>query len=232
MNIGGISNLTYLRAAKGPRDLLALDTGPGNMLIDGMVSFWSRGRQSMDKGGKLAAQGKIHPKLVRELMKHPFLKRRPPKTTGRDVFGLPLIEKIVKMAKRFRIKKKEDVLATVTAFTAQSIAYHCKRFVIAKGPMDEVIVGGGGTRNPTLLKMLGEAVSPAKLLTFEDFQLDSRSIEALAFGLLAYQAIVTEANNLPAATGATRPLIMGKIVPGRNWPFDLGHNIIEKLWKI
>ena len=232
VNIGGISNVTYLRAGKSPQDLLAFDTGPGNMLIDGIVELWSKGKQQMDKGGKLASRGSVHPRLFRDLMRHPFLKKRPPKTTGREAFGRVLVEQVLKLAKRYRVRKKEDVLATATAFTAHSIAYSCKRYVVTRGPLDHVIVGGGGTRNPTLMKMLQEALAPFQVLTFEDFQLESRAIEAMAFALMAYQAIVAEPNNLPAATGAAHPAIMGKILPGKNWPFDLGHNVIEKLWKI
>jgi anhydro-N-acetylmuramic acid kinase len=232
VNIGGISNVTYLRAGKGPKDLLAFDSGPGNMLIDGMVQRWSRGRQQMDKGGKLAALGKVQPKLFRDLMKHPFLRKRPPKSTGREAFGRILVEQVFKLSKRYRIRKKEDVLATVTAFTAHSIAYSCKRYILPKGPLDQVIVGGGGTQNPTLMKMLREALAPLEVLIFEDFHFESRAIEAMAFALMAYQNIMAEHNNMPAATGASHPVIMGKILPGRNWPYDLGHNVIEKLWKI
>ncbi len=232
VNIGGISNVTYLRSGKGLQDILAFDTGPGNMLIDGMVEIWSKGRQQMDKGGKMASQGSVHPRLFRDLMRHPFLKKRPPKTTGREVFGRILVEQVFKLAKRYRIRKKEDVLATVTAFTAHSIAYSCKRYIVTRGPLDQVIVGGGGTRNATLMKMLQEALAPLQVLTFEDFQMESKAIEAMAFALMAYQAIMAEPNNIPAATGATHPVIMGKILPGKNWPYDLGHNVIEKLWKI
>lgn len=232
VNIGGISNVTYLRAGKGPQDVLAFDTGPGNMLIDGMVEFWSRGRQRMDKGGKFAAKGSVHPKLFRDLMRHPFLKKRPPKTTGREAFGRAFVEQILKWAKRYRVRKKEDILATVTAFTAHSIAYSCKRYILMKGPLDQVIVGGGGTRNLVLMQMLREACAPLQVMTFEDFHFESRAIEAMAFALMAYQAIMSEPNNLPAATGANHPVMMGKIVPGKNWPYDLGHHVIEKLWKI
>jgi len=231
VNIGGISNVTYLRAGKGPQDILAFDTGPGNMLIDGMVEFWSRGRQQIDRGGRIASQGNIHPKLFRDLMRHPFLKKHPPKTTGREVFGRKLVEVIYKSARRYHLKK-EDVLATVTAFTAHSIAYSCKRYILTKGPLDQMIVGGGGTQNPTLMKMLREALTPLQVLTFEDFHLESRAIEAMAFALMAYQTIMAEPNNLPAATDASRSVIMGKIVPGKNWPYDLGDQVIERLWKI
>ena len=231
INVGGISNITYLRAGRGPRDLLAFDTGPGNMLIDGTVACWTKGKEEMDKGGQLAARGKVHEVLLRELMRHPYLRKQPPKTTGREEFGKGLVERVFKLSRRYRLKK-EHLMATVTAFTVQSIAYGFKRYVLSKGPVDQIVVGGGGTRNSTLMKWLREALAPAPVLTFEDFRLESRAVEAMAFALMAYQTIVAEPNNLPAATGAPHPVIMGKIIPGKKWPYDLGENIIEKLWKI
>lgn len=231
VNLGGIANVTWLKAGTVPEGVLAFDTGPGNMLIDGLVEHWTRGKQLMDRDGRIASRGKVHPAMLRELMRHPYLKQSPPKTTGREEFGRDLVEKVRKQAKKHRLKK-EEAIATVTAWTARTIVDQCERYIYKRGNPDQVVVGGGGTRNAALMKMLREFMGPRLVLTFEDFGLESRAVEALSFALMAYQAITAEPSNIPVATGARREVMMGKIVPGKNWPFDLGENVIEKLWRL
>ncbi|MBI3812099.1 MAG: anhydro-N-acetylmuramic acid kinase [Nitrospirae bacterium] len=215
VNIGGISNVTYLPSAKGLSNLLAFDAGPGNMLIDGIVQHRTNGRRTMDRGGVMARRGRVDEKLLSELLRHPFLNQRPPKTTGRELFGLAMIERVVRRAKVLRLNPS-DLLATTTAFTARAIAQAYEKFILPKGGVDEVIVGGGGTRNPTLMQFLQEAFGPIPVFTFEKFDLDSRALEAMAFALFAYGTIQGEPNNVPSATGAKRAVMMGKIVPGRS----------------
>jgi len=215
VNIGGISNVTYLPSDPGLSNLLAFDVGPGNMLIDGIVQHRSGGRKTMDRGGRMAGMGSIHPGLLKSLLRHPFLNRKPPKTTGREAFGHAMIRQILRQAKSSRLNSW-DLMATVTAFTARTIAHAYEKFILPKGGVDEVIVGGGGTRNPTLMNFLQEAFGPIPVYTFEKFDLDSRALEAMAFALFAYGTMQGEPNNVPSATGAERPVVMGKIVPGRN----------------
>jgi anhydro-N-acetylmuramic acid kinase len=217
VNIGGISNVTYLPCDAGLENILAFDVGPGNMLIDGIVQHRTNGRRAMDRGGAMARRGRVHERLLSELLRHPFLNRKPPKTTGREVFGRAMIERVVRRAKVLRLNPW-DLLATVTAFTARAIAHAYERFILSRGSIVEVIVGGGGTRNPTLMEFLQEAFGPIPVYSFEEFDLDSRALEAMAFALFAYGTIQGEPNNVPSATGAKRPVMMGKIVPGVTFP--------------
>jgi len=219
VNIGGISNVTYLPAKSKSTEILAFDTGPGNMLIDGIVEQSSNRRRRMDRNGTIASRGKVNDELLKKLMRHPFIRQAPPKTTGREAFGKEFVHEVIRSGKRFGLRF-QDILATVTAFTAQSIALNYRRFILPKAELTEVIVGGGGTKNATLMGMLKEALAPIPVLTFEAFDLDSKAIEAMAFALLAYETILGEPNNLPAATGARRPVVMGKIVPGSSFVFS------------
>ncbi len=217
VNIGGISNVTYLPCDAGLENILAFDVGPGNMLMDGIVQHRTNGRRAMDRGGAMARRGRIHERVLSELLRHPFLHHSPPKTTGRELFGQAMIERVVRRAKVLRLNQW-DLMATVTAFTARSISRAYEKFIFQKGGVEEVIVGGGGTRNPTLMQFLQEAFGPIPVYTFEKFDLDSRALEAMAFGLFAYGTIQREPNNVPSATGAKRAVMMGKIVPGRSLP--------------
>lgn len=218
-NIGGIGNLTFLPAAARLDDVTAFDTGPGNMAIDGVVSELSRGRQSFDRNGQLAARGRVSEKLLAELMTHPFLPKRPPKTTGREEFGEPFVRPLLTRAKRLRLKP-EDIVATATAFTAASIADAYRRFVFPKLATDDlhklqIILGGGGAKNPELSRMLKNRIGELCLfLTHDDFGIDNAAKEPLAFAILAHETLLGRPSNVPSATGADRPVILGKIVPG------------------
>ncbi|HUK57495.1 MAG TPA: anhydro-N-acetylmuramic acid kinase [Nitrospiria bacterium] len=214
VNIGGISNLTYLPSQGGLSDIVAFDAGPGNMLMDGIIQHRTNGHRTMDGDGALARRGKVHEKLISELLRHPFLSRKPPKTTGREAFGRAMIRWLIGRANGLKLNH-QDLMATATAFTARSIAQAYKRFILPSGGVEEVIVGGGGTRNSTLMQFLQQAFGPVPVFTFEKFDLDSRALEAMAFALFAYGAIQGEPNNVPSATGARRAVVMGKIVPGR-----------------
>ncbi len=214
VNIGGISNVTFLPAGKGLESVIAFDTGPGNMLIDGLMQRGSNGRKRMDRHGRTALAGVVHARLLRLLMKHPFLHRPPPKTTGREAFGSLLLDRLLRHGRRFALSHA-DLVATATAFTAHSIAFNYDSFLKPIVPADEVVVGGGGVRNPALMDPLRELLRPAQVRTFEDFGMDSKAVEAMAFALLAYEAFRGHPNNVPSATGASRPVVMGKILPGR-----------------
>ena len=207
-NIGGIANVTYLPKNCEPKNIIAFDTGPGNMVIDRLMQLISKGRQKYDRGGKTAARGTVNKAMLNELMKHPFFKLSPPKSTGREQFGWDYCDKLYKKTFKKHLSK-EDILATATAFTAQSIADSYKRFLPAIP--DEVILCGGGSHNKTLIKMLKQNLSKAIIRTSDEFGISSDAKEAISFAILAYNTIKGIPNNVPSATGANRQLILGKI---------------------
>ena len=214
INIGGISNLTYLQAGTRSDSMIAYDTGPGNMLIDGIVRMITQGRSKIDRAGRLGGKGRVHKGLLAHCLRDAYLQKTPPKTTGREAFGSERIEKIVKKGKKLKLSTM-DLVATVTAFTARSISESYDKFILPRGGADEMIVGGGGTRNPTLMRFLSEAMIPTPVKTFEDYGLDSKAIEAMGFGFFAYETSLGIPNNVPSATGAKEEVVLGKIVPGR-----------------
>jgi anhydro-N-acetylmuramic acid kinase len=210
-NIGGIANVTYLPAGCGTKDVIAFDTGPGNMIIDGIVSILSKGKQKFDRGGKIAARGVIDKAILDCLLRHPFFRRRPPKSTGREEFGEQYCKLLYQRMKN-KAMSAENILATVTAFTAESIVRAYRKF-LPRIP-DEVILCGGGAHNETLIKMLRQGLGKSEILFSDDFGINCDAKEAISFAILAYAAIKGLPNNIPSATGAKRPVILGKIIPG------------------
>ncbi|NQT04116.1 MAG: anhydro-N-acetylmuramic acid kinase [Planctomycetes bacterium] len=209
-NIGGIANVTFLPRFCKQDDIVAFDTGPGNMVIDGIIRLISGNRQRVDSGGKIAAQGTANKRLLNEMLRHPFLKRRPPKSTGREEFGHSFSSRLYKQAAEKGIANA-DIVATVTAFTAKSIAWAYHEFLPAIP--DEVILCGGGSRNNTLVEMLRSELPNAKMLSTDDFSISVDAKEAASFAILAWATIKGLNNNVPGVTGADRPVIMGKIIP-------------------
>ncbi|MDE2059938.1 MAG: anhydro-N-acetylmuramic acid kinase [candidate division NC10 bacterium] len=216
LNLGGIANLTFLPKGRGFRGVLAFDTGPGNVLIDGLVARLSSGAIHVDLDGRIAGAGEVNRRLLRFLMAHPYLKRRLPKSTGRDAFGPPLIDTLLHRA-AVRGITEEDMVATVTAFTAESVALHVKRELPRSAASAELITCGGGANNPMLIKQLQEALPECRLLTANEARFPGRAIEASAFALLAYLTAHGLPGNLPRITGATHSAILGKIIPGRTF---------------
>lgn len=213
LNLGGIANLTFLPKGRGLRGVVAFDTGPGNVLIDGLVARLTGGTMTADLDGRVAAAGRAEPGVLRWLMTHPYLRRRPPKSTGREGFGPTLIEELLRRAAG-RYITEEDLIATVTAFTAQSVALHVRRDLPCRAASAELIICGGGADNPMLVKRLQEALPECRLLTTDEAGFPSRAIEASAFALLASLTAYGLPGNLPKITGAIHPAILGKIVPG------------------
>jgi len=209
-NIGGIANVTYLPDSDMDR-IIAFDTGPGNMLIDAAANILFD--LPHDKDGKIAATGQVKEPLVNELLSHPYFLLHPPKSTGRELFGVQFLKTLLNGPMHGLSTK--DIIATLTAFTARSISDQYRRW-LPKMP-DEVILGGGGVHNQTLMRMLEEALAPAKLKTHEDFGISNDAKEAVAFAILASETVRGVPSNVPAATGASHPAILGKIYPGRNW---------------
>ena len=215
VNIGGISNITYI-PDRDFNKIAAFDTGPGNMLIDALVQSLTNGKKGIDKGGAIASKGNINDNLISHLMSHPFINKRPPKTTGREAFGAVMLKDVLRIIKNKRISA-EDAIATVTAFTAFSIIHNIKRFILSRGDVDAIFVGGGGSRNKTILKLMQEAIDAVPVFVFEDVGYSSKAIEAMAFALFAYETIQNIPSNVPTATGAGNPVVMGKIAPGKNF---------------
>lgn len=213
-NIGGIANLTYLPPSNAVTlaELrgLAFDSGPGNMLIDDAVQRASNGALAYDEDGRLAAQGRVDPRLLAELLQEPYLRLPPPKTTGRERFGSHYGAHVWAQAQALELSAN-DIIATLTAFTAHSIARAYDDF-LPQMP-DEVIVSGGGARNQTLLAMLAELASPAHILTSADLGLPAEAKESVAFAVLAYESWYNRPGNWPPATGATRRVVLGAITP-------------------
>ncbi|MGQ0810203.1 MAG: anhydro-N-acetylmuramic acid kinase [Nitrospiraceae bacterium] len=210
VNLGGISNVTYLPRAASLSSVRAFDTGPGNMVLDALVRRVTGGRMAMDRGGKRAGRGRINDRLLKKLMAHPFLRRPPPKSTGREDFGETFLRELLAMQRRQHLAP-DDLLATCAMWTAKSVA-SCRRWL--KGSIDEVVVGGGGTSNRTVMADLSTVFAPAPVITLEELGWQSKSFEAIAFAILGYQTLAGHTSNVPAVTGAHRPVLLGSIVPG------------------
>jgi anhydro-N-acetylmuramic acid kinase len=214
-NIGGIGNVTYLPARPpagcGPDDVLAFDTGPGNMIIDGIVSALTGGRQTFDRDGAMALRGRVDAGWLEELLADPYLRQPPPKTTGREVYGRPFAERLLKDARR-RGLGPEDTVATVSALTADSIVRAYQDFLIPRGGLDEVILAGGGSYNRFLRERIAAGLG-VPVLQSEALGVDGKLKEAMAFALLASDAVAGLATNVPPATGAAGPRVLGKFVP-------------------
>jgi anhydro-N-acetylmuramic acid kinase len=211
VNIGGISNVTYLPAGGEVVDIRAFDTGPGNMVLDAIVREATQGTRAYDAGGRWARQGTVNQALLRELMAHPFLSRRPPKSTGREEFGAPIVRALLDKQNKVRLSM-EDLLATCAAWTAEAIG-SSRRWL--PGKVDDVIVGGGGVSNHAIMAALRTLFAPAPVLTFEDCGWSSKAFEATAFALLAYDLLQGHCTNIPQVTGARHPVLLGSVVPGR-----------------
>jgi anhydro-N-acetylmuramic acid kinase len=211
LNIGGIANLTVLPAKAKVSDVLAFDTGPGNMLIDGAIRHFSGGVLNYDRDGEWARQGRVDKNLLHWLMSHPFLLQSPPKSTGREMFGEAFLREVIKRANSLGLTQN-DTVATLTAFTAESIADAIKRFVLPKlGQVDELIVSGGGANNSTLMAMLHERLPKVKIRRSDELGINADAKEAIAFAVLAHRTVMGLTGNVPSATGAKMPVILGSI---------------------
>lgn len=208
-NIGGIANLTAVPAGASPDEVLAFDTGPGNMVIDAVMD--SLYDKPFDRDGYVAASGTILRPVLSELLRAPFFLRKPPKTAGREEFGREFVGDFLRRCRR---SHKQDIVATATALTACSVAQSIRRFVIKKrSNFAELVISGGGAKNPTLLTMISVEVAKVglKVRLSDEFGLPTEAKEAVAFALLAFQTWRHQPSNLPSATGAKRPAILGKI---------------------
>jgi anhydro-N-acetylmuramic acid kinase len=213
LNIGGIANLTAIPRAAKPDDVFAFDTGPGNMIVDALVEWATIGRAHYDRDAKMAMRGTIIPGLLERLLRDPYLRSAPPKTAGREQFGRAYVEKLVAWSRQRRAQP-EDLVRTATVFTSLSIADAFRRFIFPRARIDQLIVAGGGARNPFMMAQLAAVLPGIEILPSSRFGVPSEAKEAFAFAVLAYEAFHGRANNLPSATGAKRPVVMGKFVNG------------------
>jgi anhydro-N-acetylmuramic acid kinase len=214
LNVGGIANLSVIPAGARPGQLFAFDIGPGNMVIDAIVEIATRGRAHYDRDARLAIRGKLIPALLSTLLKEPYLRKRPPKTAGREQFGSAYAEKILAWGKRHHAST-ENLVRTATVFTSLSIADALSRFVLPRTRVDELIVAGGGARNPLLMAQLAAGLPEIEIVPASEFGIPAEAKEAFAFAVMAYEAYHGRANTLPSATAARHPAVMGKLVRGR-----------------
>lgn len=212
-NIGGISNLTFLPKGGSVDRVIGFDTGPGNMVIDGLLRATTNNRIHYDHGGRTAARGIVSLALLKELLSHPFILKKPPKTAGREEFGKSFVQKVLRRGLSLSLRH-EDIIATATAFTAVSIAENYRRFVFPKGVPDEIIFGGGGTHNAALMRMIRAELAGLRISTFDQYGISPDAAEAACFAVLAYETLQGRPTNIPSVTGARRKVILGKIIPG------------------
>lgn len=206
-NIGGIGNVTYLPRGGSASDVIAFDTGPGNMIMDEAMNILTQGKFLFDENGEMAAEGTVHHEILKELMAHPYFTLPVPKSTGRELFGAAFTRKLVDRMVEMGLSSA-DILATVTMFTALTIVDQTERFL--PGEIDTLVVSGGGAYNATLLGFLKELGSFA-VKTQEDLGFSSESKEAVAFALLANETMFGLPNNVPSATGAAKQVVLGKL---------------------
>ena len=202
LNIGGIANITVLPAGAPENGIVAFDTGPGNMVIDQLTERFTNGRRHYDRDGAIAARGRIHMLILDTLANDKYFAKKPPKTAGREQYGVEFLEKL---GKNLPI---EDLIATATAFTAVTIAQAIERFA---PNTHEVIAAGGGVHNRQLMAQLAAFLPNARLTTTFEFGVDPDAKEAIAFAILAYRSWHRKTGNLPSATGARKPVVLGKL---------------------
>jgi len=238
LNIGGIANVTVIPAGARPDQVFAFDTGPGNMLIDALVQHFTHGRQRFDKDARFAQSGRSIPALLNALMRDPYLKLAPPKSTGREYYGQSYLKKLLALGRRHRAKPA-DLIRAATIFTALSVVDALNRFVLPKHKIHQLIVSGGGAHNPLIAAQLSASfrgtarnISSAsfvgaqyaapllgergrsrsiEIVASSEFRIPEDAKEAFAFALLAYETFHQRPANLPSATGARGTAILGKI---------------------
>jgi anhydro-N-acetylmuramic acid kinase len=210
LNLGGIANITVLPRASKPSHVFAFDTGPANMLIDALVSHFTRGHRRFDENARLASQGCSIPALLDELLRDPYLKLAPPKSTGREYYGHAYLKNVLALGRRHRAKPN-DLIRAATIFTALSVVDALNRFVLPKTKIHQLIVSGGGAYNPLILAQLSAALPGIEVLPSSRLGIPEDAKEAFAFALLACETFHQRPANLPSATGARGPAILGKI---------------------
>jgi anhydro-N-acetylmuramic acid kinase len=206
INIGGIANLTAIPPNTNTDRVIAFDTGPGNMVIDQLVARITSGGLTYDRDGAMAATGEVDPKLLAKLLRDKYFRAKPPKTAGREQYGAEFVSKLLDTE-----LSSEDLIATATALTAESIALSVRNFVLPEMRVDEIFVSGGGTHNPTLMRVLRKAMGEIPVKDTTEVGLDVDAKEAIAFAVMAYETAHARPSNVPMATGAKRHVVLGKV---------------------
>jgi len=210
LNIGGIANVTVIPANARPEKVFAFDTGPGNMIVDALVNRITRGKEKFDRDARIALNGRTIPALLSRLMRDTYLRKKPPKSAGREQFGQEYVQRVLAWGKQHGAALA-DLVRTATIFTSLSIADAFRRFIAPRAKIDELIVTGGGARNPLMIAQLAAAIPGIEIISAGRFGVPVEAKEAFAFAVLAYETYHHRANNLPSATGARRAVILGKI---------------------
>jgi anhydro-N-acetylmuramic acid kinase len=213
LNLGGIANLTFLPRDGAPSDTLAFDTGPANAVLDGLVRLQSGGARERDEGGALAARGNASTALLAELLADPFFAQPPPRSTGRERFGERYASKLLELGQSIGLSE-HDVLATAVELIAASVRQAAERFLEPRAPIDALYVSGGGARNAAVMGALDRRFAPVPVRPLEALGVASEAKEALAFALLAHLTLAGLPGNLPSATGARAPVVLGHVTPG------------------
>jgi anhydro-N-acetylmuramic acid kinase len=213
LNIGGIANVTVIPAGARPKDVFAFDTGPGNMIVDSLIERHTRGRASYDRDSRVAIGGRTLQELLARLMREPYLLKKPPKSAGREQFGSAYADFLIAWGKRHHAAAA-DLVRTVTVFTAMSIADAFRRFILPRAKVHELIVAGGGARNPLMMAQLAASLPGIEVVPASRFGVPMEAKEAFGFALLAYETYHGRPSNVPSATGARHLAILGKIALG------------------
>jgi anhydro-N-acetylmuramic acid kinase len=206
LNIGGIANITAIPPKAQPNQVIAFDTGPGNMVIDALVAQFTRGRQHLDREGRIARRSRIDRALLESLLADPYYRRRPPKTAGREQYGVEFVARLKQTGLPVC-----DLIATATTLTASAIATGVERFVKPIMRVDDLIASGGGVWNRTLMAYLQAFLPGIGIWRTDNFGINADAKEAVAFAMLAYQTFHRRPSNLPSATGARYPVVLGKV---------------------
>jgi anhydro-N-acetylmuramic acid kinase len=214
LNIGGIANVTSIPAAAKMIQVRAFDTGPGNMARDALVRHFTHGEKKFDYQGELARSGQVIPDLLGRLLSAEYFFRRPPKTAGREQFGEPFVTKLLDWAISYKF---EDLICTAAEVTAWSIAKAIENFVVPEAHIDQIIVSGGGARNEFLVTRLKALLPQLEVLRSDDLGIPADAKEAIGFAILANETFNLHAGNVPSATGARHPVVLGKVTYGNNY---------------
>ena len=214
LNVGGIANITSLPAAATIEQVKAFDTGPGNMVIDALVRRFTNAEETYDAGGSIGARGQVISPLLENLLTDGFFQAQPPKTAGREQFGEAFVRQMLDHSKTSRF---EDLVCTATELTASSVAASVVRFVLPETIVQQLIVSGGGARNAFLMQRLQSALPDIQVLTSDDLGVPTAAKEAIGFAILANETLHLHAGNVPTATGARHPVVLGKVVYGDNY---------------
>jgi anhydro-N-acetylmuramic acid kinase len=214
LNVGGIANITSLPAAAKIEQVKAFDTGPGNMVIDALVRRFTNQEKTYDANGSIGAGGQVLGPLLEQLLTDIFFQAHPPKTAGREQFGEAFVRQMLDYSKTSRF---EDLVCTATELTARSVAAAVTRFVLPEIEVRQLVVSGGGARNAFLMQRLQSVLPGIKVLCSDDLGIPTAAKEAIGFAILANETLHLHPGNVPTATGARHPVVLGKVVYGDNY---------------